>query len=78
MFNIDIPFTIKKIPEKIVIGIARHTSHADGTSIRDMMATWTDFLQQNTTAKIKNRSLPPTMYAVYSEYEGDWRGSTPI
>jgi len=33
-----------------------------------------DFLQQNATAKIKNRSLPPTIYAVYSDYESDWRG----
>ena len=39
-----------------------------------MMATWTDFLHQNATAKIKNRALPPTMYAVYSDYERDWRG----
>jgi predicted transcriptional regulator YdeE len=39
-----------------------------------MMAAWTDFLQQNAGAKIKNRALPPTMYAVFSEYESDWRG----
>lgn len=74
MFNIDIPFTIKKIPAKTVIGIARRTSNADGRSIEDIPATWTDFLQQNATAKIKNRALPPTMYAVYSQYESDWKG----
>lgn len=39
-----------------------------------MMATWTDFLQQNATAKIKNRSLPMAMYAIYADYESDWRG----
>lgn len=39
-----------------------------------MMAAWTDFLRQNAAAKIKNRSVPPAMYAVYSDYESDWRG----
>jgi len=71
---IDIPFTIKKIPAKTVIGISRRTSNADGRSTKDIPATWTDFLQQNASAKIKNRALPPTMYAVYSDYESDWRG----
>ena len=74
MFNIDIPFTIKKIPAKTVIGIARRTSNADGRSMKDIAATWTDFLQQNANAKIKNRAVPPTMYAVYSHYESDWMG----
>ena len=74
MFNIDIPFTVKKIPAKTVIGIARRTSNADGRSITDIPATWTAFLQQNATAKIKNRALPPTMYAVYSDYASDWKG----
>jgi predicted transcriptional regulator YdeE len=74
MFNIDIPFTIKKIPAKTVIGISRRTSNADGRSIQDIPATWTDFLQQNANAKIKNRALPPAMYAVYSHYESDWKG----
>lgn len=72
--DIDIPFTVKKIPATTVIGIARRTSSADGRSMKDMMATWTDFLHQNATAKIKNRALPPVMYAVYSDYESDWRG----
>jgi predicted transcriptional regulator YdeE len=31
-------------------------------------------LETNASAKIKNRALPPTMYAVYSDYESDWRG----
>jgi predicted transcriptional regulator YdeE len=74
MFNIDIPFTIKKIPAKTVIGISRCTSTADGRSTKDIMAAWTVFLQTNASAKIKNRALPPTMYAVYSDYESDWRG----
>jgi predicted transcriptional regulator YdeE len=83
MFNIsitdipemlDIPFTIKKIPAKTVIGISRRTSNADGRSVKDIPATWTDFLHQNTAAKIKNRALPPAMYAVYSDYASDWRG----
>jgi predicted transcriptional regulator YdeE len=74
MFNIDIPFTIKKIPAKTVIGISRRTSTADGRSTKDIMAAWTVFLETNASAKIKNRALPPTMYAVYSDYESDWRG----
>jgi predicted transcriptional regulator YdeE len=74
MFNIDIPFTIKKIPAKTVIGISRRIYNADGRSTKDSMAAWTVFLQTNASAKIKNRSLPPSMYAVYSDYESDWRG----
>lgn len=73
MFNIDIPFTIKKIPTTTVIGITRRTSNADGRSMKDIMAAWSEFLQTNASAKIRNRALPPTMYAVYSDYEGDWR-----
>ena len=71
---LDIPFTIRKIPARIVVGISRRTSNADGRSTKDMMAAWTDFLQQNAAAKIRNRALPPAMYAVYSDYESDWRG----
>jgi predicted transcriptional regulator YdeE len=74
MFNIDVPFTIQQIPAKTVVGVSRRTSHADGRSIRDIPATWTDFLQQNATAKIKNRALPPALYAVYSQYASDWKG----
>ena len=74
MFNIDIPFTIKKIPAKTVIGISRRIYNAEGRSTKDSMAAWTVFLQTNASAKIKNRSLPPSMYAVYSDYESDWRG----
>jgi predicted transcriptional regulator YdeE len=72
---LDIPFTIKKIPAMTVIGISRRTSNAEGRSLKDMMAAWTDFLQQNAAAKIKNRALPPTIYAIYSDYENDWRGT---
>jgi predicted transcriptional regulator YdeE len=39
-----------------------------------MMEEWTTFLQTNVSAKIKNRSLPPTIYAVYSDYESDRLG----
>lgn len=71
---LDIPFTLKKIPAFTVIGIPRRTSSADGRSAKDIPAAWSDFLQQNSAAKIKNRALPPAMYAVYSDYESDWRG----
>ncbi len=71
---LDIPFTIKKLPAFTVVGIARRTSNADGRSMLDIQAAWTDFLQQNAAAKIRNRSFPPAMYAVYSDYASDWRG----
>src|SRR5512137_1204903 len=74
MFNIDIPFTVKKIPAKTVIGISRRTSSADGRSTKDIMTAWAAFLQTDASAKIRNRAVPPTMYAVYSGYESDWRG----
>ena len=71
---LDIPFTIRKFPEKTVIGIARRTSNADGRSVEDIPACWKDFLAQNGAAKIPDRAVPPVMYAVYSDYAGDWRG----
>jgi predicted transcriptional regulator YdeE len=71
---LDIPFTIKKIPAKTVVGISRRTSNAEGRCTKDIPATWSVFLQQNAAAKIKSRALPPAMYAVYSGYESDWRG----
>ena len=74
MSGIDIPFTVKKIPAMTVVGISRRTSNADGRRMKDVMATWTDFLRQNAAANIRNRAFPPTMYAVYSDYESDWRG----
>lgn len=74
MLNLDIPFTIKKLPSKTVTGICRRTSSAGGKSLTDIAAVWTEFLKTDTSAKIKNRSLPPAMYAVYSDYAGDWRG----
>jgi predicted transcriptional regulator YdeE len=57
-----------------VIGIARRTSNADGRSVEDIPATWGEFLRQNAAAKIPGRVTPPVMYAVYSDYAGDWRG----
>jgi len=74
MFDIDAPFTVKKLPATIVVGISRRTSNADGRSVTDIPATWTDFLQRNVNAKIKNRATPPVMYAVYSDYASNWMG----
>jgi len=74
MYNIDIPFTIRKMPARTVVGISRRTTNADGKSVRDIQAAWAAFLQQNANAKIKNRAAPPVMYAVYSDYASDWRG----
>jgi len=75
MYKIDLPFTVKNIPARTVVGIARRTTGADGRSTKDMMAAWAAFLQTNASAKIKNRAVPPIMYAVYSDYETDWRGA---
>ena len=74
MYNIDIPFTIRKMPARTIVGISRRTTNADGRSVQDIPATWTAFFQQNALEKIKNRSFPPTMYAVYSDYASDWKG----
>ena len=74
MYNIDIPFTIRKMPARTVVGISRRTTNAGGKSVRDIPAAWAAFLQQNANAKIKNRAAPPVMYAVYSDYASDWRG----
>jgi len=74
MYNIDIPFTVKKMPARTIIGISRRTSNADGRSVQDIPNAWATFLQQNANARIRNRSMPPTMYAVYSDYAGDWKG----
>jgi predicted transcriptional regulator YdeE len=70
----DIPFTIKKVPAIKVVGISRRTSNADSRSIQDIPACWGDFLKQNVAAKIVNRTIPPVIYSVYSDYESDWRG----
>jgi predicted transcriptional regulator YdeE len=70
----DLAFTVKKMPGKIVMGVLRRTSNADGRSIKDIPACWGDFLKQNVAAKISNRAIPPVMYAVYSDYKSDWKG----
>jgi len=70
----NIRYTIRKVPERTVVGISKRTCNADGRSIDDIPACWKEFLSQNATAKIKNRAVPPTMYVVYSDYANDWRG----
>jgi len=70
----DIRFTIRKVPGRTVVGLSRRTCNADGRSITDIPACWTEFFAQNAAAKIKNRAIPPTMYVVYSDYASDWRG----
>ena len=67
-------FTIKKMPAKIIMGIKRRTSNADGRSVTDIPACWQEFLAQNMAAKITNRAKTPAMFAVYSEYDSDWTG----
>lgn len=71
---LDIPYTIRKIPAKTVVGLFRRTASADGRSARDVPALWGEFLKQNASAKIPNRAVPPVIYAVYSDYANDWRG----
>nr|WP_320161938.1 GyrI-like domain-containing protein [uncultured Methanoregula sp.] len=70
----NIPFTIRKVPERIVVGLSRRTCNADGRSVTDIPACWTEFFKQNAAAKIKNRAIPPAMYVVYSDYASDWKG----
>jgi len=68
----DHSFTLKKIPGFTVVGVSRRTCNADGRSIEDIPAVWRDFLTKNAAVQIKNRAVPPKMYAVYSDYEKDW------
>lgn len=63
---------IRKIPAFTVVGVTRRTCNGDGRSIQDIPSVWKDFLTMNAGAKIKNRSVPPVMYAIYSDYESDW------
>jgi predicted transcriptional regulator YdeE len=70
----DYVFVVKKIPAKIVMGVQRRTSNADGRSIKDIPACWQDFLSQKMAAKIPNRAKTAAMFAVYSDYESDWTG----
>ncbi len=67
-------FTVKKMPAKIIMGIKRRTSNADGRSVADIPACWQDFLSQQVAAKIPNRAKTPAFFSVYSEYESDWTG----
>jgi predicted transcriptional regulator YdeE len=68
----DLAFKLEKMPEFTVVGVTRRTCNADGRSIQDIPAVWRDFLTKNAAAQIKNRAVPPVMYAVYSDYEKDW------
>ena len=70
----DLAFTVKKIPGKIIMGVQRRTSNADGRSIKDIPACWQDFLSRNMASKIPHRAKTPAMFAVYSDYESDWTG----
>jgi predicted transcriptional regulator YdeE len=70
----DLAFTVKKMPGKIIMGVQRRTSNADGRSIKDIPACWQDFFSQNMASKIPHRAKTPAMFAVYSDYETDWTG----
>jgi len=68
----SITYTLRKMPAFTVVGYSRRTCNADGRSVADIPAVWSEFLQNNSMAQIKNRTIPPVMYAVYSDYEKDW------
>lgn len=68
----NIGFRLTKMPAFTVVGVSRRACNADGSSVTIIPAVWGEFLKQNTAKPIKNRSFPPTMYAVYSDYESDW------
>ncbi len=55
-FDMDnLAFTVKKMPGKIIMGVQRRTSNADGRSIKDIPACWQDFFSQNMASKIPQR-----------------------
>jgi len=70
----DLACMVKKIPGKIVMGVQRRTSNADGRSSKDIPACWQDFLSRNMASKIPHRAKTPAMFAVYSDYASDWTG----
>lgn len=71
--GMDAPrYTIRKMPARTVVGIARRTSNAEAQN--SIPGCWQEFLQMNGPARIPNRAVPPVMYAVYSDYEKDWTG----
>jgi predicted transcriptional regulator YdeE len=70
----DLTFTIQELSEKTVVGIGRRTCNADGRSVDDIPACWQEFLATKAAAKIHHRAIPPSMYAVYSHYDSDWKG----
>ena len=65
-------YRLKKMPGFTVVGVTRRTCNSDGRSVDDIPAVWREFLTKNAMAQIKNRVVPPVMYAVYSDYEKDW------
>ncbi len=67
-----ITYKLREISGFTVVGFARRTCNADGRSVEDIPAVWREFLTRNAMAQIKNRTVPPVMYAVYSDYEKDW------
>jgi predicted transcriptional regulator YdeE len=66
-------FTLKKLPARTVVGIARRTSNAEAGSV--IPGCWQEFFSKNAAAKIPHRATPPVMYVVYSDYEKDWTKS---
>lgn len=66
----EMKFTIKKLPARTVVGIARRTSNAEAAGV--IPGCWQEFFSKNAVAKIPHRAVPPVMYAVYSDYEKDW------
>lgn len=63
-------YSIKKLPGRTIVGIARRTSNA--VAHECIPGCWQEFLQKNGPARIAHRVNPPVMYAVYSDYEKDW------
>jgi len=66
----SLKYSIKKLPERTVVGISRRTSNAEAHTV--IPGCWQEFLQKNALARIAHRVNPPVMYAVYSDYEKDW------
>lgn len=63
-----------KIENFKIIGIAVETSNQNGQNAEDLGNLWGQFFSENLLESIPN-SLGNEIYAIYTDYESDFRGS---
>ncbi len=56
-----------------IIGIETRTSNENGVAIEDLGKLWGQFFGENIASKIPNK-ISDTIYAVYTDYESDYKG----